>query len=147
MPGLVIPIEQRFFEKVVVNPNGCWDWIGAKIKGYGVLIAGNYGALISKHYKSNLLAHGYSFFRDNGYFAQELDHLCFNPSCVNPEHLEDVTHKENMRRADIKYGIRSARTECPLGHQYTQENTRLYRGRRNCIECARSYYKRNIKKG
>lgn len=27
----------------------------------------------------------------------ELDHLCNVPSCVNPDHLEPVTHAENMR--------------------------------------------------
>lgn len=62
----------------------------------------------------------------------ELDHLCRNPPCCNPAHLEPVTHAENMRRAGL------AVTHCKHGHEYAEANTYLdKRGRRSCRECNR----------
>lgn len=49
----------------------------------------------------------------------EPDHLCRTPRCVNPLHIEAVTHAENMRRRF------EAITHCPRGHEYTAANTRL----------------------
>lgn len=46
----------------------------------------------------------------------ELDHLCENPACINPEHLEPVTHQENIRRHFLR------RTHCKHGHKFTPEN-------------------------
>jgi hypothetical protein len=73
----------------------------------------------------------------------ELDHLCMNPPCINPDHLEPVTHAENMRRAGaaglLGSGQRS-RTHCPQGHAYTPENTYTPpAGReRQCRTCRRA---------
>lgn len=57
----------------------------------------------------------------------ELDHLCRNPACCNPEHLEAVTHTENCRRGlqGKINNCQSAKTHCPAGHPYDRENTRL----------------------
>ena len=51
----------------------------------------------------------------------EIDHLCRNRACYNPEHLEAVTHKENVRRGR---GTEFARkkTHCPQGHEYSGRN-------------------------
>lgn len=46
----------------------------------------------------------------------ELDHLCEVPPCVNPAHLEPVTHQENTLRHYRN------RTHCRKGHEYTPEN-------------------------
>ena len=68
----------------------------------------------------------------------ELDHLCRNRACVNVEHLEAVSHQENMRRGDREaMGLRNrSKTECPKGHPYDSANTYVRRnGGRFCRAC------------
>ena len=71
-------------------PSGCWEWRGSKLKtGYGVAYASGV--------KRNLLAHRMAYFRATGEDpgSRDIDHLCHNRGCVNPEHLRAVTHKVN----------------------------------------------------
>lgn len=75
----------------------------------------------------------------------ELDHLCFNPSCVNPDHLEAVTHKENLRRRrPFKYNNQqTVKTSCPKGHPYAGSNLYIRpEGWRMCKICGREAQKR-----
>ena len=67
----------------------------------------------------------------------ELDHLCRNRACINPDHLEPVTRKENHRRSPLSAG----KTHCKHGHEFTLENTYLAQGKkpqRQCRECIRN---------
>lgn len=67
-----------------------------------------------------------------------LDHLCRNPPCVNPAHLEPVTFTENVRRglAGRLSWMRPKPTHCKGGHEFTPENTRTdSKGRRVCRIC------------
>ena len=82
----------QFFENVIEIPGGCWQWQGAKNPaGYGYFNMG----------KSRfMMAHRYAYELFNGTIPShlEIDHLCRNHGCVNPDHLEMVTRSENVRR-------------------------------------------------
>lgn len=70
--------------------------------------------------------------------GKELDHLCRNRWCVNPKHLEPVSHKENQLRGYSFAGNKARQTHCIHGHAFTIKNTIVRKdGRRNCRECYR----------
>jgi hypothetical protein len=83
--------EQRFWAKVQ-KADGCWLWTGALVRGYG-----SFRAESGRH----VYAHRWAWEAARGPIPSglELDHLCCAPACVNPEHLEPVTHRENTVRA------------------------------------------------
>jgi hypothetical protein len=124
--------EQRFLSKVRLS-NGCWIWTGHVEKnGYGRI--GVNGKMRWAHRIA------YELFIGLIPKGKELDHLCRVPACVNPRHLEPVTHKENMRRSPLGAGVmHKAKTKCPQGHDYSFENTYIFRGMRYCRVCARKY--------
>lgn len=87
-----LKLKARVLSKVVLTTNGCWSWAAATDKhGYGQISIN----------RSTQLAHrvSYGLFRGSIPEGLVLDHLCRNPICVNPEHLEPVAARENTRRA------------------------------------------------
>lgn len=116
-------VSEAFWAYVHPEPNtGCWLWAAGHDKnGYGKY--------------NGEPAHRYGYLRAVGPVAPglELDHLCRQTACVNPNHLEPVTRAENMRR---RY---EALTHCVNGHKFDSTNT--YRkpsdGLRQCRQCSR----------
>lgn len=77
-----------------------------------------------------------------------VDHLCRHRACVNPEHLELVTNRENLIRGEGFAATQAAQTHCIHGHELTEANTYLRRDRtgRLCRACRREMgIKRNAK--
>jgi len=123
--------EARFWEKVE-KTDGCWNWTGTKSRGYGGFLFD--GRQIGAHRFSLLLA-GREIPR-----GLEVDHLCRNRGCVNPDHLDIVTRLENNRRRPYSSNIRD-RPHCLHGHWYTDNSQ--YRAKtkhggtsRQCLICA-----------
>ncbi len=128
--GRNLPLMDRFWMKVD-KTGACWLWTAAKIKaGYGVI--NEKGTLIYAHRLSYELAKG------KIPKGLHLDHLCRVTLCVNPDHLEAVTPRENLNRGVGFSGVNSRKTNCFRGHPLAGEN--LYvrpGGGRMCRECRR----------
>lgn len=67
----------------------------------------------------------------------QLDHLCRNPACVNPDHLEPVTPRENSMRGFGVQRVNAEKTHCLRGHPLTGNNIAPAHRYRRCIQCAR----------
>lgn len=132
-------VQQRFMSKVIVRPRTrCWIWIGAKSYGISGKAADPYGYFLFE--KKNRLAHRVSYQLHVGPIPEgkQIDHLCRHTLCVNPDHLEPVTPRENVRRG---YSFKPKATHCANGHEMTAENTYLkpqsttVKARRECRTC------------
>lgn len=122
-----LTIPERFFSKVQFTDT-CWLWTDShKTEGYGQFWA------IDK----NQLAHRwvYEFCVGPIPVGLQIDHLCRVRHCVNPDHLEPVTNRENVLRGISPPAIHARTTHCPRGHGYTPENTTVRGGQRFCLAC------------
>ena len=122
---------KRFDTKWKPEPNrGCWLWTASKFRnGYGQFRVG----------QRNMGAHQFAFEHFKGPVPKglEIDHLCRTRHCVNPYHLEAVTCQENLLRGDTINAKNVAKTYCPQGHPYDEDNTYHYHGMRGCLRCRR----------
>ena len=121
-------VDQKvFWGHVDKSPerDGCWVWTGSSSKPWPS--AGEYGK-----YTNRGVAHRVAYEMTVGPIPAglELDHLCLNTLCVNPDHLEPVTRAENMRRRMALV------THCKNGHELTDDN-RIGDTKR-CVTCARA---------
>lgn len=140
-PLRVKPAEERFWPKVDTNGpvptyaphlGPCWIWLAHVYpSGYAGFGRGRRGSGMT-------YAHIWSYEHHVGPIpgGLELDHLCRVRRCVNPDHLEPVTHAENVRRAS------SAQTHCRHGHPYDEANTYIDGvGKRHCRTCDRERHR------
>lgn len=126
------PIE-RFLEKIKISTEHffdntpCWEWQGS-------LNAKGYGKIQIDSSRKNVPVHkfAYEHYKGDVPVRHDVDHLCNVHHCVNPDHLEAVTPKENRRRRDLR------KTHCKRNHPLSGAN--LYvckRGKRSCKTCGR----------
>lgn len=112
----------------------CWEWTGQRGHvGHGIAHFAGRGRLVHRLVWEDL--------RGPIPDGLELDHLCRNPPCSNPDHLDPVTHAENMRRGIQSFDVR---THCLSGrHELTEANViNRSDGRQQCRACRRENKRR-----
>lgn len=124
-------------ESKIDRTSDCWIWIAAlDRRGYGVV---SWKGLAKR-------AHRVVYEILVGTTELELDHLCRVHACVKPNHLEPVTHAENVRRGNAGRMMTERWAQarnCPQGHPLSGDNLyihysqRLHRTNRQCRQCKR----------
>ena len=111
--------------RCVIDENDCWVWQGAKSHGYGT---------VGRNQTGSTNVHKVMYILHYGKYSGDvqLDHLCRNRACCNPDHLELVTHLENMRRGVSRC---EKLTECHRGHPFVDGSYYVTGGRRVCKQC------------
>ena len=109
-------MEKKVFERFsgrYAEYRGCWVWLGSRANGYGMLWSGG----------KTRIAHrlAYEHFKGQIPDGLQIDHLCKNKGCVNPEHLEAVTPSENTIRSKGVFACRHERVVRPSGRSYCPE--------------------------
>ena len=110
MTFTTVPSVDRFWAKVEKTET-CWLWTAHKnAKGYGTFWDG----------ERTVLAYRWAFEDANGPIPAHLrlDHLCRVHACVNPDHLEPVTDRENILRGEGACANNARKARCPRGHEY-----------------------------
>lgn len=146
LPGTTLERFQARIEKGATS-DGCWTWTGT-------ISGGGYGHCWTGERVG--LAHRFAYELWVGQIPEglQIDHTCHNVAatrgecaggtsclhrrCVNPTHLEAVTHEVNsLRSVTNPTAANAAKTHCPKGHEYTPENTYVYPNRRSrlCRRC------------
>ncbi len=131
----------RLAAKYEVSADGCWLWTSTlNVHGYGQL-----SRLMPDGKWRMKRAHRISYEIHIGPIPDglQLDHLCRVRNCINPSHLEPVTNRENSLRGAGFCAENAAKTHCPAGHEYNEENTRHRVSRcgtpaRDCKLCHRA---------
>lgn len=124
----------RFWSRVAIDEStGCWLWTSPLNKRTG------YGQFAWRG--KNSTPHRVSYQELVGPIPEDLviDHLCRVRHCVNPAHMEAVTHQVNLLRGETHAAKNAAKTHCPQGHPLSGENLHVYVGKgvrkRQCKTC------------
>ncbi len=148
--GCIGDLATRFWRKVNKNSgvfsfirgelSECWLWTASTTSdGYGHI------GMIDSNGKRTVKAHVLSHEWEYGELAEglERDHLCRHRNCVRPDHIEAVTHEENMRRSRGKRVFN--KTHCVNGHVYDvvfKRKSNRETLQRECLECRKESKRR-----
>ena len=128
------PLER--FESKIDRTATCWLWTDVPhANGYGL-----FAVKLNGRWKK-VWAHRHSFelHKRPLRVGETVDHLCRNPLCVNPDHLDACNTGENSLRSPFTLqGSNARKTHCPQGHPYSGDNLFYDQGKRRCRICVRA---------
>ena len=129
-------VRERLLARVEYSHGDCWVWTGSvNNRGYGQM------QVMGKRKLTHRLA--YEEFVGAIPDGATIDHLCRYRRCFNPDHLDAVSMRENLRRGMGWAGRNARKTHCPREHAYTEDNTYTdARGGRVCRACGRERARR-----
>jgi len=132
-------MEDKFWSSIVVVEN-CWHWLRHRTpRGYGTFRVN--GRLLMAH------RWAYEHFKGPIPDGLTLDHLCRNRGCVNPDHLEPVTLRENILRGTSPSAADAKKTHCIHGHEFFVQNTWITsQGKRVCRTCRAAIVRKRRRK-
>lgn len=125
--------KEVFLSKLsTTDPDECWIWTGTKREPYG------YGQF-TWHGKNTVHQASYIEFNGPIPLGFQIDHLCSNPPCANPDHLEAVDVVTDGARKKIRNRWRGWPPYCKAGHLMDDLNThwRANGTGRQCRTCQR----------
>lgn len=139
-------IIEACFWRMVKSDGDCMIWTGHHSNaGYGQFAVSEWSSPTATSRiggrikgRRQVIAHRWAYTVRKGRIPEGmyLDHLCRRRNCVNPDHLEPVTMRENLARSPLAPAERnSQKTHCPKGHPYSGDNLFLFAGRRRCRAC------------
>lgn len=130
--------ELRFWAKVELS-DSCWNWTGAKHRGYGQFTLRWWRTADGRWQCQTVRAHRLAYEWLVGLIPDGLtiDHECENRSCVRPGigHCVVRTTRENTLRGNTVSGINSRKTHCIRGHEFTEDNIIRRPSKPNGREC------------
>ena len=116
--------------RIKIDENGCWIW-QRQIGRHGYALVSDKVTSYRMHRQS------YMFYKGEIPKGLVLDHLCRNKPCINPEHLEPVTNRENVLRGVGISAVNAKKTHCSRGHELSGDNLYIAPkdGSRKCRAC------------
>ena len=134
---LPIDLPERFRRRIKISESGCWLWRHPLSQdGYGQIFW--QGQMRGAHRVVWMLLRGNPI--------GELDHTCRVRNCVNPDHLEIVSHRENTLRGNTIPAAFAKRDKCKHGHPFTPENTTMVGNTRRCLICRRRWAREYLRR-
>jgi HNH endonuclease len=140
-------LRERFEAKIIRTPEH-WKWSAAHFKQTGYALFCIKSERDGKWRPTTAHRVAWQLFVGPippGMVPDHIKERCQDRGCIKvvadeygPAHIELVTHRENTLRGNSPAAQQARQTHCKRGHEFTPENTRVRRGKRECITCVRA---------
>lgn len=139
MSAALLQLVGRIAARSVALPDGCWEYRGSTTDGYGRVEWRDQERRVGKYVHRA----AYEALVGEVPPGLQLDHLCRNRKCWNPDHLEPVPNRVNMLRGESPSAVAFRNGTCVRGHPMVPGSYYIRSdGHRYCRECKN--YKRRL---